>query len=362
MRMRNLLMGLLIAASAQGAAGASHAKELMLVDIMLPISKGGADHTEPDVVAEIKVDGSLQKGPYDSVQTKTLEYIIAARGSRDKKLIGPLFSLTLEGHGNGGGDLSENWKHFSLTRDYLDPRATGIEGRRLSPIDLCNDRLNATKGSARTAFLKKGTTFYHHDAYEVTGHASADTRSNRRPQVEQSDTIRVPVRITCLPLDRPRPRKDGSTKGPPPREGKEMKPTISEVTLRVEPAQIVQDGKFLCPSQLRLYGTIETIREFAGKAIFMGDHYLSPVRDLDFPKKGSHTVIATYAISWHKMGDKAAAPNQQPAKQELSFRFNVSNKDGKVLESAERTIDISCRKIAANAPTAGGGMTVNPAN
>ena len=359
MKMRRLLMGLLIAATAQGVAGPSQAKKLMLVDILLPLPKGGADHTTPNPVAEIKVDGSLQKGPYDSVQTKTLEYIIAARGEQDKKLLGPLFSLTLEGHGNGGGDLSEHWKHFSLTRDYIDPRATGIEGRRVSPIDLCNDRLNATKGAARAAFLKKGVAFSHDDAYEVTGHVSADTLSG---QIENSETIQVPVKITCMPLDRPHPRENTGTKGPPPREGRHMAPTIKKATLRIESAHVVHDGKFLCPTELKLHGYMETIREFYGKSIFVGPHYLSAMTTLNLQAAGSRNVTATYKVDWHQMGGFTTKPNAEPKKQKLTFHFNISDKDGKLLTSVEETVEVSCKKIKVNAPTAGDGMTTNPAN
>jgi len=80
MKVRRLLMGLLVAASAQTAASATQADNVVLIDIMLPLKKGGAaGAAPPNPVAEIKVDGSLQKGPYDSVRNKTLEYIIAAR-------------------------------------------------------------------------------------------------------------------------------------------------------------------------------------------------------------------------------------------------------------------------------------------
>jgi hypothetical protein len=363
MKMRSLLMGLVIAAAAQSGVTAARAETVILVDIKLPIKKAGTTSDVPaNTIAEIKVDGSLQKGPYDSVQTKTLDYIIAARGEKHKKLIGPLFSLTMDGDGDGGGDLSEGWKYFALTRDYIDPRVTGVEGRRVSPIDLCNAKLNAAKGADRTAFLKKGAAFIHKDAYEVTGEVSVDTFSGPTPMIDESETIQVPVRITCMALDRPRPRENSGTKGPPPREGKKMKPTISDVSLRIEPMQITQMGKFLCPAQLRLYGKLETIREFTGKSVFVGPHYISKIHDITLKRGPVNTVTATYPMTWQKMGDKAVAPNAGPAKQKMTFRYNVSNKDGKVLESAERTIEVSCRPIKVDVPTAGDGMTVNPAN
>lgn len=354
MKMRSLLMGLLVAASAQGAA-AARADTVMLADITV---KSLND------IAEIKVDGSLQKGPYDSVRNKTLDYVIAARGERHKKFVGdPLFWLKVDSGGSGGGgsNLGEDWKKFAVTRDYIDPRAIGIEGRRVSPIDLCNAKLKAADGSARAGFLKKGVAFLHEDAYEVTGRVWVEYGAALKT-AEESETIRVPVKITCMPLDRPRPREKAETKGPPPREGREMKLTIAEVSLRIEPMQITQMGKFLCPAQLRLYGKLKTIRAFAGKSMFWGPHYFSKVEDILKAEAAVSTVTATYPMTWHKMGDKAIAPNAAPAKQKLTFRFNVSDKDGKLLESAERTIEVGCKKIKANAPTAGDGVTVNPVN
>jgi hypothetical protein len=363
MKVRRLLMGLMMVATVQGAGTTAQAETVMMVDIKLPIKKAGTTSDVPaNTIAEIKVDGSLQKGPYDSVQTKTLEYIIAARGERHKKLIGPMFSLTLDGHGDGGGDLSEGWKYFSLTRDYIDPRATGIEGRRISPIEACNDKLKATKGAARTAFLKKGVAFVHKGAYEVTGHVSADTFSGPTPMIEESETIHVPVRITCMPLDRPRPRENSETKGPPPRQGREMAPTIKKATLRIAPAHVVQDGKFLCPTELKLHGYMETIREFHGKSIFVGPHYLSALTTLNLQTAGSRNVTATYKMDWHKMGGLTTQPNAEPKKQKLTFHFNIADKDGKLLESVKETVEVNCKKIKMNAPTAGDGMTVNPAN
>lgn len=366
MKMRSLLMGLLIAASAHGAAATARADTVMLVDIKLPINKGGTAGTAPaDAIAEIKVDGSLQKGPYDSVQNKTLEYIIAARGERHKKFIGdPLFWLKIDGGGSSGNsDLSEDWKYYSVTRDYIDPRDAVIDNRRVSPIDLCNAKLKAADGSARTVFLKKGATFLHKDAYDVEGTVWAEIdKFTKYETVEESETIRVPVKITCMPLDRPRPRQESETKGPPPREGKQMQPTIKEMTLRVEPAKAVQDGKFLCPSQLKLYGFVETRRAFYGKALFVGPHYLSAITTLNLQSKGTRNVSATYKMDWHKMGGLTAKPNAEPKKQKLTFHFNISDKDGKLLKSVEETVEVSCKKVKVNAPTAGDGMTVNPAN
>ena len=359
MNMRRLITGLLLAASVQAMAPCASAEKLILVDIKLPVKKAGTNSDVPtDTIAEIKVDG-LQQGPYNKVLTKTLDYIVAARGERHKKMIGdPLFGLSLDGDGSGGGDLVEDWRYFAVTRDYIDPRATGIEGLRVSPVDLCNARLNATQGSARTAFLKKGTTFLHKEAYEITGEASADMHAVDY-MVEAEETIRVPVRITCMPLNQPKPRENGGTKPAPGPTGKPMKPTISTVGLRIEPASVVQDGQYLCPTKLKLYGTVDTIRKFHGQALFVGPHHLSNITTLDFQDKGHRNVTGTYPIDWHKQGGLVATPKAAPAKQTLTFRFNVADKDGKVLDSAEETVEVSCKKVKANAPTASGDITVD---
>lgn len=180
--------------------------------------------------------------------------------------------------------------------------------------------------------------------------------------VQDFETIDAPVVINCLPLNRPRVRSQSTTKPGPKPTGKKMAPTISEVSLRVEPSNIVQDGKFLCPSKLRLYGQVQVIRKFTGKSIFVGPHYLSAITPLNFPADGTRNVVGVYDMKWHQMGGLATQPNAGPKKQKLTFRFNVSNEDGKLLESAEETVEVSCKKIKSNAPTAGNGMTVNPAN
>ena len=234
---------------------------------------------------------------------------------------------------------------------------------RISPIDVCNQNLALKiKNGTGQEFRKNGLTLIHYDAYEMKGHVSYGENTATKAAKDYNRSILVPIWIKCLPLDRPRPRENADTKGPPPREGKQMQPTIKQMTLRIEPAKVVQDGKFLCPSQLMLHGFVETRREFQGKALFVGPHYLSSIAMLDIQSKGTRNVSATYKMDWHKMGGLATAPNAEPKKQKLTFHFNISDKDGKLLKSVDEAVDVSCKKIKVNAPTAGNGMTVNPAN
>jgi hypothetical protein len=361
MNKRCLMLGLLSAVLAQGAATAAAADALELV---IPTKAGVSP---PNAIAEIKVDGESQDGPYDSVRNKTLDYIYSARGDWHKKHIGdPYFGVVVDGQAKpgSGGVVSKTWKNYALSRAYLDPRAEDIENVRVSPVDLCNARLNAAKGSARKEFLGRGITFLHKNAYEMTGKVTTEVRDIVKfsKMVYDYETIRIPVKITCMALDRPRVRQNSTTTGADPKPtGKKMQPTIAEAKLRVEPAKVEQMGKFLCPMELKLYGYLETIRDFTGKSIFVGPHYLSPITEIKMTKAGSRNMTATYRMDWQQMGGFAVAPNQEPKKQKLSFKFNVSNKDGKVLESVGKSVEVSCKKIKMNAPVAGDGeMTIQP--
>jgi len=73
-------------------------------------------------------------------------------------------------------------------------------------------------------------------------------------------------------------------------------------------------------------------------------------------------VTGTYNMDWHPMGGLTTQPNAEPTKQTLTFHFNVADKDGKLLDSAEETVEVSCKKIKVAVPTVGDEMTVKPAN
>lgn len=353
MKMRNLLMGLLMAA----APGAAMADEL---EIMVPTKAGVAP---PNSVAVIVVDGAGKSGPYDAVKNKTLDYIIAARGDKPKKAtFGGWLDIYL-GDGKAEGMISNDWTYHKISMSYQDPWSNEFSGLRVSPVDLCNERLKQTSGQARDAFFKKGVSFPYKDAYEFSGTVEWWLKKPfgfEEPKT-YGETAFAPVAIRCMALGRPRPG-DSTTTGAPPRPGKPLPPTISKATFRIEPAKVEQDGKFLCPSQLKFYGYVETIREFYGKALFVGPHYLSAITTLNFQAKGSRNVSATYNLDWHKMGGFTTAPNAEPKPQKLTFRFNIAGKDGKLRKQVEETVEVSCKKIKVNAPTAGDGMTVVPAN
>lgn len=317
-----------------------------------------------DAVAEIKVDGPTSTGGYNEVRNETLDYIVSLRGDRPKRPKGGGHGwIKLNKSSVGFDNISGDWKNYKISSPYVDPLSHKVVNERLSPIDVCNQNLDLkTKNGPGDKFRKEGLSFIYHDAYEIEGLVNYGTNTMFVAAKHYSTSIKVPVKITCMALNRPRPRSQTATKPGPKPTGKKMAPTISEVSLRVEPSNIVQDGKFLCPSKLRLYGQVQVIRKFTGKAIFVGPYYLSAITPLNFPADGTRNVVGVYDMKWHQMGGLATQPNAGPKKQKLTFRFNVSNKDGKLLESAEKTVEVSCKKIKVSAPTVGDEMTVNPAN
>lgn len=369
MKMRSLMTGVMAASFASGIAGAALADTIQIGVSTNPNSYG---------VAEIKVDGPSADGLYTEVRTKTLDYIVSARGDRPKKAEGngrleiqfrnssPLSSELGNGVEYVHGELSKDWKSYKVSVSYVDPWSAKLVNERVSPIDICNDNLKIRKkDQRREEMLKKGMSLVYHDAYKIRGYVEYPMKGSSLfgNDIKSYDDVEaVPLKVTCMPLDRIRPRTETTTRGAEGPKGKPLPPTIEKATLRVEPAKVVQDGKFLCPLELKLYGYLETIREFHGKSIFVGPHYLSALTAVDLQAAGSRNMTATYKMNWHPMGGLATAPNAAPKKQTLTFRFNISNKDGKVLKSVEETIEVSCKKIKVAVPMANDEMTVAPAN
>ena len=366
MKMRSLMAGLMIAGLGNVGAGAALADRIEIGVSTNPNSYG---------VAEIKVDGPMADGVYTEVRNETLDYIVSARGDRPKKSegngrleiqfrdISPLSSELGKSLKFVHGELSKDWKSYKVSVPYADPWSHKLVNERVSPIEICNDNLKIRKADERREeMLKKGLSFTYHDAYKIRGYVEYSMKSLLDPIKSYDDVQAVPVKITCMPLDRPRPSKDVSTTGAPGPKGKPLPPTVSAATLRIEPAKVVQDGKFLCPAQLKLYGHVEVIRKFYGKALFVGPHYLSAITTLNLQAEGSRNVTATYDMDWHKMGGYTTQPSAEPKKQKLTFHFNVADKDGKLRQSAEETVEVSCKKIKVAVPTVGDEMTVKPAN
>ncbi len=320
--------------------------------------------------SEIVVD-SADGGRYDKVRTETIDLWVRLtlnKGTGADKIEEIRISA------EGATIKPREWTFpptpisFSTTRwklsfPYVHPRSGTVGNQRNSPIDTCNARLDALSGAAKEQFRKNGARIDLVNAYAVRARAITrfwwDYKNGRytrldSPRDYQDDDIQAKVTVVCKPLDAPRPRTETSTQGVPGRPGKRLEPTISEAELRIEPVQVIAVGGQSCPSQLRLYGRVQAIRAFSGKAVIFGAGYFSPVTALEFPKGGNRNFIATYPLRWDKLGGLAAQPGGLKS-QTVSLTMNVTSQDNTVLKQAQETVSVTCKAIASVAPLDLGG-------
>ncbi len=243
-------------------------------------------------------------------------------------------------------------KTYKLVSPYRDPRVPGVANQTFSPIARCNTELANHGGAARSAFLKEGGTVRATDAYPLSATAHWQLWPGgigfKEPyRRDFKADARADAIIECRPLDRPKPRTETHTEGAPPRHGKKMEPTLQAVSFKAEPYQIESVGKQQCPMHIRLYGFVQVRRPFNGKMVFFGPHFLSPITDLAFTDAGQRTVTADYPVNWANRGGKAT-PGLMA--QLVSLRMNVANAEGKVLETVERGIQLSCKPTRTPPP------------
>ena len=320
--------------------------------------------TETDIgTTRIVVTGSGENR-YDKVVTTSLDAWVSVRAPdkppRDKdKLSG---SISIEGHDgpSAGGGFSGSPTIYKLTFPYRDPRSHQVANQRVSPIEICNDKLASLSGAAREQFRNEGGTVLRTDAYLATARQGWRVRKKNSVFHELEywdDTVGVPAVVDCRRLTGPKPRDSTTTRGadsrpptssapeaPPPRAA--PLPTVARATLRAEPQNWQPIGRHSCPTQLRLYGFVQVRRAFSGKAIFFGPGFLTPPQDLAFPAAGSRTLIGTRNLSWPagppgRLAVPGGAPG--PRSQQVILRFNVADADGKVLESVEVEETVTCR-------------------
>lgn len=334
MKIRTLLLGMVTAGLAHSAVAASDLDELQL-------------RINPDLtdIGVIKVDGKAN-GTYNKIVTQTIQYGVYVRGDRPPHAIPGTSRLNIGLSDYIQTGITDAWKRHTLTVPYDDlPHST--------PIDLCNSRLENRSGSQRQAFLKKGETFVYEEAYPLWANVTWDIDSPYMDRLGPwNDRMMVPVKIKCLGLNRDRTHDGG-----PSRTSPSSPPLFWSATFKIEPAKMVRDGRHMCPSQLKLYGYVETGRKFQGKGIFMGPHYLSAITPLNFSYAGSRNMTATYPVKWKEIGGLTTTSDPKPKKQKLTFHFNISNLDGKLIKSVKKVVDVSCTRIEAEAPV---GMTGSP--
>jgi hypothetical protein len=324
MRMRSLMLTAVTAGMFHSAAATADV-EIIVIE---------ADGQTPPTI-EV---GGPHRDAYREVLTETMTFRLRARGAVPNSSADSTVNFTIDAiEGDAWvrkyeGRLYEVWRKYSIPVQYSDV-SISFGQDHLAPIRRCNKLLEKTSGAAREDFLFKGGTISLDDVFTFRGRRTSPDHATR--------TTRVPVTIKCLPLDQDPLR----------------------AKLRIEPAKVEKVGKYLCPMELKLHGLIESREKFRGKALFVGPHYLSAITDLNFTKAGNRNMTATYKIKWKsKAGGFTTAPSGAPGKQDLTFRFNVADRNGKLLESSQERVEVSCRKIRVAAPTSGSDMTVSPAN
>jgi hypothetical protein len=322
-----------------------------VVEISQAMAKGGV---ESGIGAtRIIVDGA-GTDRYDKVVNADLDFWVNVSGST------PEHNSQFDGLEIHAANAVLNYtsppagnKTYKLSSPYRDPRMPGVANQTFSPIARCNAEIANRSGAARTAFIKEGGTVRAIDAYPLSATAhwqlwpggigfKEEYRRDFRAEA-RADAI-----IECRPLDRPKPRTETHTQGAPSHHGQKMQPTLQAVSFKAEPHQIETVGKQQCPTHIRLYGFVQVRRSFNGKMIFFGPHFLSPITDLAFAEAGQRTVTADYPVKWGSSGGKAAAGLM---KQLVLLKMNVANAEGKVLETVERGIQLSCRPTRTPPPS-----------
>lgn len=314
-----------------------------VVEIKQSLAKGGV---ESDIgVTKILVDGA-GTDRYDKVVNSTLDFWVTVNGSTPENSSRFVRLKVRAGGAEIDGAQPGAARIYKLTAPYSDPRSAVVVNQRISPVDLCNAELAKRSGAARATYLKSGGSVFAKDAYGLSAVAGWELWPGgvgfKEPYPRDfTANDRANAVIECRPLDRPKPRTQTQTQGVPGKPGTKMEPTIKTLSLKLEPFANQTVGGQQCPTRVRLYGFIETRRAFAGRSIFMGPYFLTPVTDLDFKAAGTRTIVAEYPVKWGSAGAKASGPGLK--KQQVKLRMNVTNADGKIIESAERVVELTCR-------------------
>lgn len=335
-----------------------------IVKIVQTIPKSG---TNTDVGStRIRVTGQTED-KYDKVVTTTLDAWVSVsapdKPPRDQKKLGGKVMIEGETVLNIMGGFPGSPTTYKVSFAYRDPRSLQVANQRLSPVKLCNDKLASLSGAAREQWRNEGGTILREDAYL----AEADQAWVVRKQGSVFDEIKgwqdtagLNAVVDCARLTGPKPRDKTVTKGAdnkPPAKPAEPKPeptrvapppTFAKVTLRGEPMNWQMIGGQNCPTQVRLYGFVQTNRAFTGKTVFFGPGFLNPPRDFVLSDAGTRTLTATRDVTWAAgpVGGLAVAgggTKAVPKTQQVVLRFNVADSNGKVLESAQTTETLTCR-------------------
>lgn len=302
----------------------------------------------------IVVDGPNNRG-YTEVTTSQVDIWAAVAVQKGPNVL-PYHKIVIASEGaSADAEATAATRRYKLSFPYVAPLSGVVQNQRISPVARCNAALADARGPAREAFLTKGTRLTARNAYRMTATATY-TQPGEKPKRRKIfpdpptigrdvDTVTnafADAEIECRALERPRPRTESGTQGPPPRPGQKMEPTIKSVSLRMEPASREMVGGQLCPTVLRLVGHVETRRAFRGQAIIFGPGYLSPITPLNLSGAGNRSFVATYPLKWDQPRGLAAGPDNRPRRQTVALKLNIANDENKVLETATATEAVSC--------------------
>lgn len=177
------------------------------IRIKQTIAKSGANDDEigyPRIV--VQGEGTTR---YDRVLTSQIDaWVTVTSDTAPEKTAGFSHgSIKIESASEPFQKLGQVYK---VTFPYAAPKAHNVANQRVSPIELCNDRLASKSGSARETFLRKGEMFNRPDSYEARV-SGTWWGSGFRDDKTAYGTGMLGVAIDCRPLLGPKVRSGKAT-------------------------------------------------------------------------------------------------------------------------------------------------------
>ena len=298
-------------------------------------------------IPTIVVDGEREQ--YTRIVTRELKFRFRMNGRKPKNGAGFSDSrLWIEDQSLNVDPLAHSWTDFTVP--VMDIRTWRDPNVRVSAIRICNDELSYQQGADRRKFLKEGRLIERHSAYRMKGSIKWEIRAKSGGSFTdtyystyQAPKKKLTVQIKCnsMPiLPTATPLSDEVI-------AEQLEKKNPKLSLRLEPLNVERVGADICPTALRLYGTIKVGRKYQGSAIFVGPHWLSRRKNVKITSSsgGNRNVTATYPINWASDIDESLSAGQSQRKRKrLTFKFNLVNKQGRLDKSVSKTIVVKCKK------------------
>ena len=326
--------------------GAMAATTVIQANQVAPDAEQGVGQTR------VVIDGNRMR--YNQVKTDRVSIWVRMQGhapARSERHVGSQMEIGSFVH--EFGEPAEA-RIYRIDLPYQPPR-----GGSFDAVLYCNGKLNALSGDARTAFLRDGGTYALRNAYDGELKSSwlvADKPGPgfRDPPSLQTWENRVEViaQIRCAPLDpgagltRTNPSSPASQaprRTTPSMPGATAASRLKSATLSIAPYDIQMVHGHQCPTKLRLRGFMETNRAMRGQVVFVGPQFLSAPKSFNFEGAETMNHIASYTLAWGAgaSGSLSAGGGVSP-RQDLAFKFNVVNRNGKLVESIEESVRVTC--------------------